>query len=135
MKNDFFFVSAGPFQPLLSSFPKNDALVAAKDTYKFVGKWYIEYRMIEYSVIKDAGFCFVCRLFHQGAILIYMYIYSSFIRIPCLDTHLDPVDHRKGRVWIEVDVNSWSKMKDRGRDRKSWRLHQSLQSVMFSFFY
>ena len=111
-----FFVSAGPFQPLLSSFPRNDVLAAAKDTCKFVGNWYKEYPMIEYSIIKDAAFCFVCRLFHQGAILIY--VYCSFIRIHCLDTDIGPGDHKKHRAWIAVGVNSWSKMKGQGRKKK-----------------
>ncbi|CAF5109786.1 unnamed protein product [Rotaria sp. Silwood1] len=75
-----FFVGIGPFQPLLSNFPRNDVLAVAKDT---------------------------CKIFHEGSIL----ILDSFISISCLDIYLGPGDQKKDKAWIEVGVNSWSKMK------------------------
>ncbi|CAF1173276.1 unnamed protein product [Didymodactylos carnosus] len=54
----------------------------------------IQYNYLEYSKIKDAAFCFCCRLFGQG-----------------------PGDARAEEAWTTKGVDSWSKMKGRGTQK------------------
>jgi hypothetical protein len=62
-------VSVGPLQVKLAEYPKQQELQAAGKTCKFASKWFDEYPYLEYSIKKDAAFCFTCRLFSDGKII------------------------------------------------------------------
>ncbi|CAB3988472.1 zinc finger MYM-type 1-like [Paramuricea clavata] len=57
-----YLVELGPFQPRLPCFPTNPDIPQGKQNH-FSPRWYDEYPHLEYSVEKDAVFCFVCSLF------------------------------------------------------------------------
>ena len=50
------YINHGPIQPRIDTFPKTNGRAFNK-------QWYDKYSWLEYSVDKDAVFCFVCRLF------------------------------------------------------------------------
>lgn len=78
-----YLINMGPHQPRLAKFPSDGK-------NRFSAKWYDEFEHLEYSLEKDAAFCFTCSLFPKG----------------------------KGKdPWVSVGVKSWSKMKSRGRDK------------------
>ena len=54
-----FIVSSGPIRPIID-FPKST--IGSRD-YKFQSRWYDEFEWLEYSIAKDAVFCFYCRCF------------------------------------------------------------------------
>ena len=62
-----FIVSSGPIRPIID-FPKST--IGSRD-YKFQSRWYDEFEWLEYSVAKDAVFCFYCRCF--GTLGMYNY--------------------------------------------------------------
>ena len=64
-----YFTSLGPFQTKLQQYPKNKELHSAKKTCMFAAKWFDEYPYLEYSVVKDAAFCFICRLFAEVTVI------------------------------------------------------------------
>ena len=61
-----YLISLGPCQPQLSSFPKKKELENCSKQCKFSAAWYSEFLHLEYSVSKDAAYCFVCSLFPEG---------------------------------------------------------------------
>lgn len=52
-----FLISLGPYQPILTPFPRS------LKRGQFKTKWYNLYPMIEYSTENNAAYCFVCSLF------------------------------------------------------------------------
>jgi hypothetical protein len=57
--NRAFIVNSGPIKPIID-FPKST--IGNRDC-KFQSRWYDEFEWLEYSVVKDAAFCFYCRCF------------------------------------------------------------------------
>ena len=63
-KSTGYLISLGPCQPQLSSFPyKKKEVGKCSKQCKFSAAWYSEFPHLEYSVSKDAAYCFVCSLF------------------------------------------------------------------------
>ncbi|KAL4090906.1 hypothetical protein QTP88_025664 [Uroleucon formosanum] len=58
-----FLISLGPYQPKLSSYPK-DASISAYKQQKFTFKWFIEYPMLEYSIFNDSVYCFISYMYY-----------------------------------------------------------------------
>ena len=59
-----YLIKIGPHQPILQQYPSTTR--GANETYKhshFNPAWFKEYPHLEYSLSKDAAFCFVCFLF------------------------------------------------------------------------
>ena len=83
-------IEKGPCQPKLARFPPNNDIPAHKQR-QFSSRWYEEYPHLEYSITKDAAFCFVCSLFKEP---------------------------NQDAAWTEYGVSSWSKMKSRGTGKK-----------------
>lgn len=52
----------GPIQPRLDCYPQKEA---ANGKRNFCVRWYDEFNWLEYSIEKDAAFCFYCRAFPQ----------------------------------------------------------------------
>ena len=73
--NRTFVVESGPVRPI-SDFPQSEI---SGRKFKFQKKWYDEFNWLEYSMSKDAAFCFSCRCF--GALgknvlyVIFQYLY------------------------------------------------------------
>ncbi len=82
-----YLISLGPCQPQLSSFPKKKELEKCSKQCKFSAAWYSEFPHLEYSVSKDAAYCFVCSLFPEG-----------------------PGRAKADPAWVQGN-NTWSKMK------------------------
>jgi len=56
-----FYLQRGPFQPTKHAFPQRKM---GSSLRRFCPSWYIEYgNWLEYSIEKDAAFCFCCYLF------------------------------------------------------------------------
>nr|XP_034569798.1 uncharacterized protein LOC117834300 [Setaria viridis] len=58
------YIALGPCQPKMKrdAFPQHDC----GGMRRFQHKWFAEFKWIEYSVDKDAAFCFVCYLFKDS---------------------------------------------------------------------
>lgn len=92
-----YLINMGPHQPRLEKFPLDGK-------NRFTAKWYEEFEYLEYSVEKDAAFCFTCSLFPKGV-----------------------GREKREDAWVSVGVRSWSKMKSRGKD-KPGKLQQHFYS-------
>ena len=60
-----YLINLGPHQPKLSVFPKHDDIPQRKQC-RFSSVWYTAFPHLEYSISKDAAFCYVCSLFPSG---------------------------------------------------------------------
>ncbi|CAB3992391.1 zinc finger MYM-type 1-like [Paramuricea clavata] len=89
-----YLVELGPFQPRLPCFPTNPDIPQGKQN-RFSPRWYDEYPHLEYSVEKDAVFCFVCSLFD--------------------DT---PSKEKADPSWKTTGVRKWHKMKSVGKSKQ-----------------
>jgi len=58
------YLLKGPTQPIGHNFPRKRV---GNDWRQFLPKWFKEHDWLEYSVSKDAAFCFYCYLFRQEA--------------------------------------------------------------------
>ena len=58
--NRSFVLEAGPIRPVLTNYPTN--FIGAR-LYRFQQNWYSEHKWLEYSISKDAAYCFHCRCF------------------------------------------------------------------------
>ena len=85
-----YLITQGPEQPKLSKFPQKNSIPASKQR-QFCANWYDEYPHLEYSVSKDAAFCFISSLFRKEG--------------------QDP-------AWSETGVSAWEKMRSRGTAKK-----------------
>ena len=85
-----YLINKGPHQPKLKRFPQDDNGPTNKQNM-FSAKWYDEFPHLEYSIVKNAAFCFTCSLFKQ----------------PSQDD-----------AWTKVGVSIWSKMMSRGVKNK-----------------
>ena len=56
------YLTKGPCQPVLNIFPLS---YFSEKPRRFRSDWYIERKWLEYSIDKDAAFCFYCYLFGQ----------------------------------------------------------------------
>lgn len=74
--NRAFVVESGPIRPNID-FPTSEI---SGRKFKFQKKWYDEHTWLEYSVSKDAAFCYFCRCF--GALSKHI-LYFFEIRMPC----------------------------------------------------
>ena len=57
-----YMIEQGPFQPKLTRYPRNRDIPPPKHC-QFSSEWFNTYPHLEYSISKDAAFCFVCQLF------------------------------------------------------------------------
>lgn len=89
-----YLIEHGPFQPKLSCFPANQDIPQGKQN-RFSPRWYNEYPHLEYSIKKDAVFCFVCSLFHDA-----------------------PSKEKADPSWISTGVRKWHKMKSVGKNKQ-----------------
>lgn len=89
-----YLSNLGPFRPKLDSFPINESCPLDKQR-RFNVAWYSSYPLLEYSIEKDAAFCFACSLFPDG-----------------------PGRTYSNSEWICGGVRQWHKMKSRGKTKK-----------------
>ena len=89
-----FLINLGPFQPKLGLYPRNNDIPHSKQC-RFSSDWFLEFPHLEYSIVKDAAFCFVCQLFQTV------------------------VGHEKcNDAWAVEGVRQWHKMKGRGKSKQ-----------------
>lgn len=89
-----FLINMGPCQPKLAAYASNPSIKSGKQN-KFSSSWFEDYPHLEYSVQKDAAYCFVCCLFPKGA------------GRPTAD-----------KAWTVTGVSQWQKMKSVGTKKK-----------------
>ncbi|CAM4937796.1 unnamed protein product [Rotaria socialis] len=83
-----YLVNQGPYQPILSQYPINQAYRRIHDTCHFNQIWYKKFPLIEYSILTDSIYCFCCRLFGSG-----------------------PGTERLKNGWTSSGVKTWNKIK------------------------
>ena len=88
-----YMIKQGPCQPKLSRYPRNNDIPPPKHSH-FSSEWFNTYPHLEYSIMKDAAFCFVCQLFSST-----------------------PGCHKSESAWTLNGVRSWHKMKSRGKGK------------------
>ena len=91
-----YMIKQSPFQPKLSRYPRNNDIPPPKHCC-FSSEWFNLYPHLEYSIKKDAAFCFVCQLFPINS---------------CQWIPGDP-----SAAWTLNGVRSWHKMKIRGKGK------------------
>ena len=92
-----YMIKQGPFQPKLATYPRNSNIPTPKHCH-FSSEWFNSYPHLDYSIKKDAAFCFVCPLFSINV--------SQRI-------HGGP-----SAAWTLNGVQSWYKMKSHGKEKK-----------------
>ena len=60
-----YLIALGPYQPNLSKFPESKDISKQKQC-RFSATWYKLYPHLEYSVVEDRAYCFVCSVFPTG---------------------------------------------------------------------
>ena len=86
-----YLAQIGPTQPKLFTYPQNNEITSSNKQNRFTSVWFSQYPFLEYSIVKDAAFCFVCQMFATG-----------------IDRE------RSGQNWSCTGVRKWDKMKSRG---------------------
>ena len=110
-----YLIRIGPHQPILQQYPSTTR--GANEAYKhscFNPAWFKEYPHLEYSLSKDAAFCFVCFLFGSG-----------------------PGTEKADSAWVKEGVRSWHKFKSCGT-KKQGKLaahfsSEAHKSALFSY--
>lgn len=92
-----YLISLGPHQPKLSLFPSDGK-------NRFNPNWYKEFCFLEYSIVNDSVFCFICYLFPST-------LPSEFTEV----------------AWYSKGVKNWGKMKSSGK-KKLGKLPQHFSS-------
>ena len=57
------YLTRGPCQPKSHNFPR---IVKGRDERGFIINWFDKFEWLEYSVHKEASFCFYCYLFKKS---------------------------------------------------------------------
>lgn len=99
-----YLIALGPHQPKLTRYPINPNINKCKQ-HSFSSKWYNKYPLIEYSILKDSIYCFICSLFPHGPDRLY-----------------------SDSAWVKTGVNQWHKMKSCGT-KKLGKLEQHFSST------
>ena len=88
-----YLIALGPYQPNLSKFPESKDISKQKQC-RFSATWYKLYPHLEYSVVEDRAYCFVCSLFPTG-----------------------PGRELADPAWTK-GMNQWHKMRSRGTAKR-----------------
>ena len=83
-----YVIQQSLFQPVLGRYPRNTDIPPSKQCHFFI--WFKNYPHVEYSVKKDAAFCFV--------------LFASCFHLVCWH-----------KAWAEDGVRAWHKMKSLGK--------------------
>ena len=89
-----YLINLGPFQPKLGLYLRNTEIPYSKQS-RFSSEWFLEFPHLEYSIVKDATFCFLCQLF------------------PTVAGH-----EKSSDAWTVEGVRQWHKMKSRGKSKE-----------------
>ena len=81
-----YLIKKGPHQPTLAKFPQKDSIPVSQQR-QFTANWYKEFPHLEYSIGKDAAYCFISSFFGKS---------------------------RQDPAWTETGISTWNKMKSRG---------------------
>ena len=61
-----YLAQIGPQQPKLFNYTQDKEIKGNHKQNRFCAAWYSQYPFLEYSIEKDAVFCFVCQMFPNG---------------------------------------------------------------------
>ena len=75
--NRAFVIESGPIRPIID-FPTSEM---SGRKFKFQKKWYDEHALLEYSLSKDAAFCYSCGCF--GALGKHILYFFECLLPPC----------------------------------------------------
>ena len=89
-----YLVKLGSHQPKLSVFPQHEDIPPRKQC-RFSAVWYSSFPHLEYSISKNAAFCYVCLLFPSG-----------------------PGREHADAAWPTDGMRQWHKMTSRGTKKK-----------------
>ena len=100
-----YLIRIGPYQPILQQYPSDTKIRnEGHKQSRFNPSWFKEYPHLEYSLSKDAAFCFVCSLFGCGH-----------------------GTEKAESAWVKEGVRSWHKFKSCGK-KKQCKLVMQLSS-------
>ena len=86
-----YLAQIGPQQPKLFNYPQNEDITSSSKQNRFTAVWFSQYPFLEYSIEKDAAFCYVCQMFPTG------------------------IERESStQNWSSTGVRKWDKMKSRG---------------------
>ena len=85
-----YLAQIGPQQTKLFTYPQNKEIKANHKQNRFCATRFSQYPFLEYSIEKDAVFCFVCQMFPTGR-----------------------DRERSEQHWCATGVRKWDKMKSR----------------------
>ena len=114
-----YLIRIGPYQPILQRYPtkpsNTNSTNESRKQSRFNPSWFKEYPHLQYSLSKDAAFCFVCCLFGGGG----------------------PGAEKAENVWTNDGVRSWHKFKSCGTKNQSEHAEHfsssSHKSVLLSY--
>ena len=86
-----YLARIGPQQPKLFNYPQNEDITSSSKQNRFTAVWFSQYPFLEYSIEKDAAFCYVYQMFPTG-----------------IDRE------RSTQNWSSTGVTKWDQMKSRG---------------------
>eukprot|EP00102_Acyrthosiphon_pisum_P019681 XP_016656891.1 PREDICTED: uncharacterized protein LOC107882686 [Acyrthosiphon pisum] len=102
-----YLIMLGPHQPMLNVHPRTEK-------YSFKYSWFEEFPHLEYSIIKDAAFCYVCSLFPCGA-----------------------GREKSENNWTVKGVKNWKKIKGNGKNNvgklKKYFSSESHKAALYEF--
>ena len=58
-----YLAQIGPQQPKLFNYPQNEDITLSSKQNRFTAVWFSQYPFLEYSIEKDAAFCYVGQMF------------------------------------------------------------------------
>ena len=91
-----YLIRVGPHQPILQQYPSTTRVTNESHKHsRFNPAWFKEYPHLEYSLSKDAAFCFVCSLFGNS-----------------------PGTEKANNAWVKEGVRSWHKFKSCGTKKQ-----------------
>ncbi|CAB3979717.1 zinc finger MYM-type 1-like [Paramuricea clavata] len=91
-----YLIRVGPHQPILQQYPSTTRVTNESHKHsRFNPAWFKEYPHLEYSLSKDAAFCFVCSLFGNS-----------------------PGTEKADNAWVKEGVRSWDKFKSCGTKKQ-----------------
>ena len=61
-----YLIHLGPCQPKLSIYPRNPNLIKKGKQSSFSQAWFNDYPYLEYSVLENKAYCYVCTIIGQG---------------------------------------------------------------------
>ncbi|XP_060872929.1 zinc finger MYM-type protein 1-like isoform X1 [Metopolophium dirhodum] len=109
--NDLGTLSTGPRRPVLASYKKSQF---GKQLRSFRSQWFNDYEWLEYSIERNAAFCYVCRIFSTGNCTQDVWTHSGFDNWQKFGTKVNGHFSSKNHLTNVEKMNSYKKTKETG---------------------